>query len=122
MLSARSLRLLFPLCCLFALSPALFAQKLTVGKITFVGYPAASDTELLAASGLKPGGSFDQPEIQAAAQKLSDTGLFGDVRFALDGSNLTFTLTPAEGAVPVQFVNFPWWDRKTLITALAARV
>jgi outer membrane protein assembly factor BamA len=33
---------------------------------------------------LKPGDTLGQAEIQAAAQRLMDTGLFSDVRFAFD--------------------------------------
>ena len=119
---ARPLRFLLPFFCCLLISPALNAQKFAVDKITFVGYPAASDAELLAASGLKAGVPVDQTEIQAAAQRLSDTGLFASVNFAFDGNDLKFTLNPAEGAEPVLFANFPWWDTKTLTAAVAARV
>src|SRR5277367_4829132 len=119
---ARSPRFLLPFLCCLLLSPALTAQKFAVKKITFIGYPLASDAELMAASELKAGASLDQPEIQAAAQKLSDTGLFSDVHFAFDGSELKFTLNPAEGAEPVLFTNFPWWDNKALTAAVAAKV
>lgn len=119
---ARWSRLLLPFFCCLLLSPALAAQKFTVSKITFSGYPAASDAELLATAGLKAGVPLDQSEIQAAAQKLSDTGLFADVHFAFDGSELKFTLNPAQGSEPVLFANFPWWDSKTLTAAVAAKV
>jgi outer membrane protein assembly factor BamA len=33
---------------------------------------------------LKPSDTLGQAEIQAAAQRLMDTGLFSDVRFAFD--------------------------------------
>ena len=119
---ARQLRFLLPFFCCLLISHALTAQKFAVDKITFLGFPAASDAELLAASGLKAGVPVDQTEIQAAAQKLSDTGLFASVNFAFDGNELKFTLNPAEGAEPVLFANFPWWDTKTLTAAVAARV
>jgi outer membrane protein assembly factor BamA len=120
--SAGSLRfvLFFLFCCL--LGGPLGAQKLDVQKITFTGYPAASDTELMTAAGLHAGVPLGQDEIQTAAQKLSDTGLFANVQFAFDGDELKFTLQPADGAVPALFVNFPWWDNKTLTTAVAAKV
>jgi outer membrane protein assembly factor BamA len=115
-------RFLFSFVCCLVFSQALAAQKFIVKKIVFAGYPAAADTELLAAAGLQAGTPLGQPEIQAAAQKLSDTGLFSDVHFAFDGSELKFTLTKADGAAPVHFTNFPWWDEKTLTAAVAARV
>lgn len=122
MLSVRSKRLLLCFLICFLLVPALAAQKFAVQKITFVGYPAATEAELLTASGLQSGVPLGQPEIQAAAQKLSNTGLFANVQFAFDGSELKFTLQPADGAVPALFANFPWWDNKTLDAALAPKV
>ncbi|HZD49545.1 MAG TPA: POTRA domain-containing protein [Silvibacterium sp.] len=121
-MAARLVRLLLPFFCCLLLSPALVAQKYTIEKVSFTGYPAATQAELMTAAGLQSGVPLDQPEIQAAAQKLSDTGLFSDVHFAFDGSELKFTLTPADGAVPALFVNFPWWDNKTLTAVVSARV
>jgi outer membrane protein assembly factor BamA len=100
----------------------LTAQKFPIEKITFNGYPAATDAELMTVAGLQAGVPLAQAEIQAAAQKLSNIGLFSKVQFAFDGSELKFTLQPADGAVPALFANFPWWDNKTLAAAIAARV
>lgn len=80
--SARLSRILFAVLCCLLIRPTLTAQKFAVEKITFAGYPAATQTELLTASGLKAGAPLGQPEIQAAAQRLSDTGLFSNVEFA----------------------------------------
>lgn len=118
-----SARRFFSVCCLsFFLISALFAQKFTPRQITFSGYSGASQAELLAASGLSLGVSLGQPEIQAAAQKLSDTGMFSDIRFSFDAVDLHYTLTPATGTLPVSYANFPWWDSKTLTAALSAKV
>lgn len=117
---ARRFALLF--CLPAVLTPALIAQKYVPRQIVFSGYSSASQAELLAASGLTAGVPLGQKEIQAAGQKLSDTGLFSDVRFSFDGSELLYTLTPATGAGPVYYQNFPWWDAKSLTVAVAARV
>jgi outer membrane protein assembly factor BamA len=114
-------RLLFWVLPFLALSVAVPAQKYTPKKIVFSG-TTANQAELLAVSGLKPGGTVDQPEIQAAAQKLIDTGLFSDVHFAFDGVELTYMLKPAEGMEPVSYANFPWWDEQALNAAVAAKV
>ncbi|MGC2298667.1 MAG: POTRA domain-containing protein, partial [Acidobacteriaceae bacterium] len=110
-----------PLLVLSALAVSAPAQKYVPKKIVFSG-TTASQAELLAVSGLKPGDSLGQAEIQAAAQKLIDTGLFTDVRFAFDGAALTYILKPATGMEAVTYANFPWWDEKTLNTAVAAKV
>jgi outer membrane protein insertion porin family len=112
---------LLAVCCL-SLSPALSAQKYVPKKITFSGYSLGTQAELLAATGIKPGSLVGQEEMNAAAKRLVDTGLFSDVRFGFDGSELTFSLKPAEGAVPVFYQNFPWWDAKTLTADLESRV
>ena len=97
------------------------AQKFVPKKITFSG-TTANQAELLAVTGLRPGDTIGQAEIQAGAQKLIDTGLFSDVRFAFDGVELTYALKPAESMEPVSYANFPWWDEKTLTAAVAAKV
>lgn len=109
-------------CLSFLLVPMLLAQKYIPKAITFSGYTAASQAELLAASGLTPGIAIGQPEIQAAAQKLDNTGLFSDIRFSFNGVNLHYALKPAEGAVPAIYENFPWWTNEALDAAVAAKV
>jgi outer membrane protein assembly factor BamA len=106
-------------CSTFA--PALFAQKTTPQKITFAG-TTANPTELLAVSGLKPGNPVGQAEIQAAGQKLMDTGMFSDAQFSFDGVDLNFTLKPAATMDPVRYSNFPWWNEAALNAAVAAKV
>jgi outer membrane protein assembly factor BamA len=108
--------LIFP-----ALVVSTAAQKYVPKKITFSG-TTANPAELLAVSGLKPGDSLGQAEIQAAAQKLIDTGLFTDVRFAFDGVALNYMLKPAEGLEPVTYSNFPWWDEQALNAAVTVKV
>jgi len=97
------------------------AQKFVPKKITFSG-TTASRGELLAVSGLKPGDTVGQAEIQGAAQKLIDTGLFSDVRFSFNGVELNYALKPATTMEPVVYANFPWWDGTALTAAVAAKV
>lgn len=107
--------------CVFVSAP-LFAQKYVPRQIVFSGYSGGSQAELLAVSGLSAGIPIGQPEMQAAAQKLSDTGLFSDIKFSFDGGELRYDLKPASGAVPAIYSNFPWWQSKELTAALATKV
>jgi len=112
--------------CVLLLSGALLvssavAQKSTAEAITFSG-TTISQRDLLAVTGLRPGVALGQPDVQAAAQKLADTGMFSGVQFSFDGVNLKYILKPAEGLEPVAYTNFPWWDEKTLTAAVAAKV
>lgn len=59
--------------------------------------------------------------MQEAAQRLSDTGLFSDVRFRFDGQELLYNLTAASNGLPAHFVNFPWWDQQQLLSQVETR-
>lgn len=108
------------LCLLLAGALPSPAQRLNVSTITFTGddTPAA---DLLATTGLKPG-PVDAAQVQAAAQKLNDTGMFAHIDFAVQGAALQFHLTPAEGRLPTRFENFVWWQDSTLIERVHAIV
>ncbi|HEX4005215.1 MAG TPA: POTRA domain-containing protein [Acidobacteriaceae bacterium] len=97
------------------------AQKYVPKKITFSG-TTMSQSDLLAVSGLKPGAALGQTEIQGAAQKLMDTGMFSDVHFSFDGVELNYTLKPADGMRAAGYANFPWWDDKALTAAVETKV
>lgn len=97
------------------------AQTYTPDKIAFTGTDL-SQTELLAFTGLKPGEPADLKQMQAAADKLTHSGLFNEARYSFDGATLTYALKPSGAVVPVQYSNFPWWDDKTLNAAVAEQV
>jgi len=116
-------KLLLPLALLF--SACLPAQTVILpAKILFTGDPATPASELLAFTGLQPGASVPQAQLQQAAQNLSDTGLYADIRYASSPAGLTFTLTPmqSEFVLPARFSNFPWFQQTDLLAALQARV
>lgn len=106
-------------CCL---SLSLNAQQYQPKRVTFSGYKNATNDELFAASGLKKGDTIGSPEINAAAQKLSDTGLFESIKFKFDGEELHFDLKPAPNIFPIEFDNFPWWSDSELLTQLHTRI
>lgn len=108
------------LLCLF---PAgLLAQQFPAKTIVFSGYPQASKAELLATAELKEGSSLTEKEIQAAAQRLNDTGMFSNIGFEFNNQILKVTLQPAESYLPAHFQNFPWWDEKTIADQVHNRV
>ena len=117
----------FALLLLLALPAAtqLNAQAIILPKsITFTGVPAYTQRELLSFSALTPGSTSTSKAIQNAAQRLSDTGLFSDIRFQSTASGLIFTLKqmPLENMLPVRFTNFVWWTPTNLDTLLRTRV
>src|ERR1700679_2899172 len=82
-------------------SDGALAQTYPVGKIAFSGTDL-SQQELLAFTGLRTG-PVTRDQMQAAATRLTDTGLFADARFTLDGENLTFELKASPAVVAVQY-------------------
>jgi outer membrane protein assembly factor BamA len=106
------------------LVPSLSAQTFKLPPITFTGAPAFSQSDLLKVSGLEPGATSSQAALQAAAQHLSDTGLFSDIRFESNAKGLVYTLKPmpADNLLPAHFANFVWWSPEELSAALRTRV
>lgn len=117
----HSLRLPFlVLFCLVTLPGS--AQKFTPKTITFTGYPDASQADLLTASGLKPSTPLSPEDLQAAAQKLNDTGLFAKVNYKYDGQQLTYEIEPSTSLLPVRFDNFVWLNTAEIDRLLRAKL
>src|SRR5258705_11824361 len=80
---------------LLALTIPTFAQKKSrIAKIEFTGLNRISAEELRETTGLKIGQAFDISTLDAAAQRLSDSGLFKNVAYSTrangDQINITF--------------------------------
>lgn len=96
------------------------AQTYSVETIAFSGTSLSQD-ELLRFTALQPG-EITRDAMQAAADRLTATGLFDSAKYTLDGTALTYALEPSRAVVPVQYDNFPWWDDKALNAAVAAQI
>jgi outer membrane protein insertion porin family len=118
-MQSSRIRLLFLLCLLTL--PAC-AQKYAVKAIAFAGYTDASHADLLTASGLKESGLVSAADVQAAAQKLNDSGMFSKITYKFDGQALTFQLEPAPGMAPAKFDNFVWMDAAEIDRRLRTKV
>jgi len=110
-----------------ALARSVSAQSYTPKTIRFVSTDPSQrlDTaELFRISGLQQGVPLSKDDIQAALQKLGDSGAFEDLSYSVNDTALTIKLTPAAGGnpLPVRFVNFAWWDHDELIRILEQRV
>jgi outer membrane protein assembly factor BamA len=108
--------------CAFPLSSV--AQTRVLSAISFVGATGYSQAELLAFTGLKPGGSATQQQLDDAAQLLNDTGLFDEVTFAGNDKGIVYTLKPAAASamLPVRFSNFVWWSDEEIQRSIKSRV
>jgi outer membrane protein assembly factor BamA len=117
-------RLTLSALCLLVSTLQLPAQTFQLPPVSFTGAPNLSQSDLLKVSGLHPGGNATQADVQAAAQHLSDTGLFADIHFESNSSGLVYALKPMppENLLPASFTNFVWWTPAELNSALTARV
>ena len=80
--------------------------------------------ELLRITGLQEGVPLTKADIDAALQKLGDSGDFSNLTYTVNKTALTIRLTPAAGgqALPLRFTSFVWWQPEDLLGILEKRV
>ncbi|HUK31957.1 MAG TPA: POTRA domain-containing protein, partial [Candidatus Acidoferrum sp.] len=97
------------------------AASAKIAEITVTGSQKHSATELAAASGIKVGDVVTKEQLQAAANRLANSGLASNVsyKYSTDsaGVHLVFDVQDAE-VVPVLFDNFPWFSDEELAAVL----
>lgn len=100
------------------------AQTYTPKAIRLEGADGVDQTQLLHLIDLPHGAPLTKDQIEAAMQRLMDSGLFSDMSYTVGPEALVFTLKPAEGAqaLPVRFGNLVWWQKGELEPLLEARV
>jgi len=114
---------------LFASSPAFIAaqDRRVIGLIEFEGLQQIAPDQALATSGLKADQPFKIEEVDAAAQRLVDSGLFKQLgyRTRTVGNKVTITFQVEEargGDAPVFFDNFIWFTEEQLMDAVRREV
>jgi outer membrane protein insertion porin family len=102
------------------------AQSLKLAKIEFSGLDRVKPEDALAKSGLTIGQTADVDIINAAAERLMESGLFKNLSYSIKGktddATLTFTVVELQGGVPVVFDNFVWFTDEQLTEAVRKRV
>ena len=98
-----------------------------VAKIEVEGLERLSADEVIATSGLKTGEPLSVAELDAAGQKLVDSGLFTKVayRTTSKGNQVTVILQIKErggGQSPIVFDNFVWFTDDELVAAIKRQV
>ena len=71
------------------------AQTYTTKKIRIEGATATDTTELMRVVNLQPG-AITKEQIEAALQRLGDTGLFTDLRYKIGADELVIIVTEAK--------------------------
>jgi outer membrane protein assembly factor BamA len=97
--------------------------KWRLTTIVFEGLKSQPPEKMIAASGLQVGQTIDFEMVKAAAQRLSQTGLFGKVayryRYSSTQIELTFELEEkATGKKRCHFDNFVWFSDKEIADAI----
>jgi len=117
-------RTLSALAAVCLLSLALHAQtSITPQHILFKGAPQYAYADLLTVAGLQPNTPLNSEAMNAAAQRLANTGLFAKVEFECNNVFLTYKLEPAPAKyfVPARFDNLVWWTPAELTAELHRR-
>jgi outer membrane protein assembly factor BamA len=114
-------------CCLFSLP--LFAQapaQMSLTAIHFTGLERYTAQQATLASRLQAGSTVSIAQLQAASDRLAQTGAFDKVSFeyTTHGSEIAvdFQLTETKSVVPCFFENFVWFSTDELDRTLRARV
>ena len=108
---------------LFVLSSDGLAQKqTTLRRIEFVGLKKLTGQQVIEASGLKVGDAFTPDLIDAAAEKLMQSGLFKKlsykVRTTAADATVIFEVEEASRNLPVVFENFVWFSEDEVARAI----
>lgn len=81
--------------------------------------------QIVAASGLHPGGNITRDDLQAAADRLAKLGTFASVQYRFStvgaGVKVTFEVTDAP-EIPIAFDNIPWFNDEGLRAALKSAI
>jgi len=92
-----------------------------LARITVSGSKKFSDEQIAAMIGLHVGDTVTRDDLQTAADRLAQLGLFSSVHFRFDSReqyvNLEFQVEDAP-TYPVSFDNFPWFSDAELTGAL----
>ncbi len=128
--SARA-ALLFAACLLLGSAGAARPQQpprqaIKLDRIEFRGLEKVKEPEALEKSGLAVGQTVDIDAVEAAANRLLESGLFANLSYKLKGTTdkalLTFEVVERRWTMPVAFDNFVWFTDEELTAAVRRRL
>jgi outer membrane protein assembly factor BamA len=98
-----------------------------LASVEFAGLARVTTEQAAGASGLQVGQRVTVEDLDAAAQRLLDSGLFTKLSYRLRTSNDQATVTfqveeQRGGSVPVVFDNFVWFTNEELVSAVRREV
>ena len=78
-------------------------QSFTLKKITSNGSKRFTETDIVSATGLKPGDTVTAENLKEAANRLMQSGAFAQVGYRFNGDFADYTVTDAAQFVPASF-------------------
>src|SRR5712692_4753705 len=127
----RNVSIAFSLAAAFAIStqaqtaPATPAATAPLREIRAEGLKSLPEPRVAALSGLQTGAQVGKDDLQAAADKLVQSGLFAKVKYnfqsRIDGLLVTFHVEEAP-RIPAYFDNLPWFADSELNDAIRAKL
>jgi outer membrane protein insertion porin family len=101
-------------------------QSIKLDKIEFKGLERVKEPEALEKSGLAVGQTVDIDAVEAAANRLLESGLFTNLSYKLKGTTdksvLTFEVVERKWTMPVSFDNFVWFTDEELTAAVRRKL
>ena len=101
------------------------AATATLREIHSDGLKSIPEAQVVALSGLQPGAQAGRDDLQAAADKLLETGLFAKVKYNFqtraDGLLVTFHVEEAQRSA-AYFDNLPWFTDGELNDAIRSKI
>jgi outer membrane protein assembly factor BamA len=101
------------------------AQTSTLRQVRVEGNKHLTEDQIAALSALQIGAEVSRDDLQAAADRLVQTGLFAHVKYGFqsksDGLAVTFVFDEAP-LLPVFYDNFPWFDDSELNDAIRKKL
>ncbi len=95
-------------------SPSYAQKQFTLRRVEVVGLQRLTAQKVIATSGLKVGDTINPAVIDAAAEKLMQSGLFKKLAYKLrttaDEATVIFEVEEASRNLPVVFENFVWFS------------
>ena len=110
---------------LYLLAAPTAAQTSALRQVRIEGNKQFTEAQIVALSGLQTGTEVTRPDLQAAADRLVQTGLFAGVNYTFqtrtDGVVVTFSLGEVP-RLPAFYDNFPWYEDSELNDAIRKRL
>jgi outer membrane protein assembly factor BamA len=116
--------------CLFLFATATRAQQpqqsIKLDKIEFKGLERVKEPEALEKSGLTVGQTVSIDDVEAASNRLLESGLFTNLSYKLKGTTdkavLSFEVIERKWTMPVSFDNFVWFTDEELTAAVRRKL